>query len=186
MVPNPDRLLKIARIEIPLIGFYDVPDSAPFEPLIKAKGCYFSCYENWMAGESTLLSKDILSCRGSGYWVCGVEFTSKENFAKTLNEREGFKSTDKLMTQWLENQKPYQMEHPYVVIGPLKDQPYDCDKKYRKAHVGYDIRKSVHPAHLVDGVPFSGRDWAWSSDLRGPDFVRRRFPQGSGETVSSE
>ena len=29
------------------------------------------------------------------------------------------------MEQWLDNQKPYRIEHGYVVIGPLRDEQYD-------------------------------------------------------------
>jgi Uncharacterised ArCR, COG2043 len=125
MIPDPTNLLEIAGIETPLIGFYDVPDPKPFEPFAKPKRCFFSCYENWLKGESTCVSKNDSSCRGGGYWVGGVEFTSRDNFAKGLNDREGFKSSSKLMEQWLENQKPYQIENGYVVIGPLRDEQYN-------------------------------------------------------------
>ena len=63
------------------------------------------------------------SCRGGGYWIGGVKFTTRENFAKGLNEREGFKSSNKLMKQWLDNQKPYKIEqrssykiNPYIFL----------------------------------------------------------------------
>ena len=125
MKPDPTNLLEIAGIKTPLIGFYDVPDKKPFEPFAKPKRCMFSCYDNWLKGESLYLSVNDSSCRGGGYWVGGVEFTSRDNFANTLNEREGFKSSPELMKQWLDNQKPYKIEHQYVVIGPLIDTHYD-------------------------------------------------------------
>jgi len=125
MRPDPTNLLEISGIEIPLIGFYDVPDPKPFEPIARPKRCFFSAYENWLKGESICISVNDSSCRGGGYWVGGVEFTTRDNFAKVLTEREGFKSTQKLMEQWLENQKPYRMENGYVVIGPLRDEQYD-------------------------------------------------------------
>jgi len=125
MKPDPTKLLEIAGIETPLIGFYDVSDPKPFEPFAKPKRCYFASYENWLKGESVCISKNESSCRGGGYWVGGVEFTSREDFAMVLNQREGFKSSDELMCQWLENQKPYMIENGYVVIGPLKDDQYE-------------------------------------------------------------
>ncbi len=126
MRPDPTNLLEIAGIKTPLIGFYDVPDPKPFEPFVKPKRCFFSCYENWLRGESVFcISEDDSLCRGGGYWVGGVEFTTRDNFAKSLTEREGFKSSSELMKQWLDNQKPYQIEKGYVVIGPLKDDQYD-------------------------------------------------------------
>lgn len=125
MQPDPTKLLEIAGIKTPLIGFYDVPDPKPFEPFAKPKRCYFSSYENWLKGDSVCISTNESSCRGGGYWVGGVQFTTRENFAKVLNQREGFKSSDELMCQWLENLRPYMIENGYVVIGPLKDDQYE-------------------------------------------------------------
>ena len=125
MKPDPTKLLRIAGIVAPPIGFYDVPDPTPFEPFAKPKRCCFASYENWLQGESVRLSADESSCRGGSYWVGGVAFTTREDFAKTLNQREGFKSSDELMCQWLENRKPYTIENGHVVIGPLKDGQYE-------------------------------------------------------------
>jgi hypothetical protein len=124
MQPDPTNLLQAAGIQNPLIGFYDVPDPKPFEPLARPKRCFFSCYENWLQGESVCTSEGHCSCRGGGYWVGGTEFATREEFARTLNEREGFKASNELMEQWLDNQKPYRIEHGYVVIGPLRDDQY--------------------------------------------------------------
>ena len=125
MLPDPAKLLEIAGIKIPLIGFYDVPDPKPFEPFVKPGRCYFSCYNNWLKGESVCISTTDSVCRGGSYWIGGKEFTTLENFAKELNEREGFKFSDELMYQWFENQAPYIIENGYVVIGPLKDDQYE-------------------------------------------------------------
>ena len=124
MAPNPGELLDIAGITTPLIGFYDVPDLVPFEPFSKPERCFFSCYKDWVQGYSTIVTAGESSCRGGGYWVGGVEFAAREDFAHTLNTREGFKSTDKLMCEWLENLKPYRIENGHVVIGPLKEEQY--------------------------------------------------------------
>ncbi|MCP4609775.1 MAG: DUF169 domain-containing protein [Planctomycetes bacterium] len=136
MNPDPTKLLEIAGIEIPLIGFYDVPDSKPFEPFAKPKRCFFSAYENWLKGESICISKGTTSCQGGGYWIGGImpewavksagpDISPREAFAKGLNQREGFKSSDELMCQWFKNLKPHMIENGYVVIGPLKDEQYD-------------------------------------------------------------
>jgi hypothetical protein len=125
MKPDPTKLLEIACIKTPIIGFYDVSDPKPFRPFAKPKRCYFSSYENWLKGDSVCISTNESSCRGGGYWVGGVEFTTRENFAKVLNQREGFKSSDELMCQWLENLKPYMIENGYVMIGPLKEDQYE-------------------------------------------------------------
>lgn len=136
MNPDPTQLMEIAGIKTPLIGFYDVSDTKAFEPFAIPDRCIFSCYTNWLEGESILLSEGNCTCQGGGYWVGGVmpawvrksvEPDSKplEIFARRLNQREGFKSTDELMYQWLEEQKPYLIENEYVVIGPLKDDQYE-------------------------------------------------------------
>ena len=52
------------------------------------------------------------------------ETPALETFAQRLNNREGFKSSDELMCQWLENTKPYRLKHDHVVIGPLKEDQY--------------------------------------------------------------
>ena len=124
MIPDPSNLLEIAGIKSPLIGFYDVSDPKPFEPFTEPTRCFFSCYEDWLKGKSTCISEDNAKCRGGGYWIGGVEFTSRENFADNLNQKEGFKSSTELMMQWLDNQKPYKIKHQYVVIGPLCDEQY--------------------------------------------------------------
>jgi len=136
MQPNPDNLLQIAGITTPLIGFYDVVDPAPFEPIVKPKRCFFSSYENWLKGESNCISTNNASCQGGGYWVGGVtpawavekagsDYSALETFAKSLNEREGFKSSDELLCQVFEIQKPYLIENGYVVMGPIRNDQYE-------------------------------------------------------------
>ncbi len=125
MKPDPTLLLDIAGINNPPIGFYDVPDPNPFEPFCTPKRCIFACYERWIEGESTVLNEGSCGCRGGAYWIGGVSFATRREFAKGLNEREGFKSTNELMERWLENQEPYRIEHQCVVIGPMRDGQYD-------------------------------------------------------------
>ena len=124
MKSDPTNLLEIAGIKTPLIGFYDVPDPKPFKPFAIPKRCFFSCYKNWLKGESTCITVNDSSCRGGGYWIGGVEFATRDDFAKFLTEREGFKTSHNLMKQWIDNQKPYRIKNGYVVIGPLKDEHY--------------------------------------------------------------
>jgi hypothetical protein len=125
MKPDPTELLEMAGIETPLIGFYDVPDPQPFQPFARPKRCFFSCYENWLRGESICISENDATCRGGGYWVGGVEYTTRDELARRLTERAGLKISPEVMRQWLDNQKPYKIQHKYVVIGPLKDEQYD-------------------------------------------------------------
>ena len=131
MKPDSTKLVEIAGITTPLIGFYDVADPRPYEPFAKPKRCFFSSYENWLRGESICILANESACQGGGYWIGGVmpawavksagtDCTPRETFARSLNRREGFKSDDELMCQWLENQKPYLIENGTIVMGPLK------------------------------------------------------------------
>ena len=62
---------------------------------------------------------------GAGYWLCGVESWPRDAFVDFLVEEEGLKYTPALMNRWLDHHPPYQREHRYVVIGPLKDEQYE-------------------------------------------------------------
>ncbi len=136
MMPDPSKLREIAGLQTPLIGFYDVTDPKPFAPFADPERCIFSCYKNWLKGESIIISEGKCSCQGGGYWIGGVmpgwvlkKTDADEDplrvFAKGLNQREGFKSSDDLMHTWLENLSPYLIENEYVVIGPVKDDQYE-------------------------------------------------------------
>lgn len=135
MIPNPEKLLEIAGIDHPLIGYYDVQDPGPFEPFTEPGRCIFSSYPDWMKGYSIKISKESSICGGGKYWIGGImpewalspasgDRTPIENFGRRLNRREGFKSSDQLMCQWLENLEPYTIKNGYVVIGPVKEKQF--------------------------------------------------------------
>jgi len=154
MQPNPGNLIEMTGIKTPLIGFYDVTDPKPFEPFTKSERCFFSAYEDWEKGDSICISAGQASCQGGGYWVGGVmpawaeklagaDGIPRDSFARSLNQREGFKSSDELMCQWLESQKPYQIKNGYVVIGPLRTDrgtrfrsTSSRDRSHRYCHAG--------------------------------------------------
>ncbi|MCP4607125.1 MAG: DUF169 domain-containing protein [Planctomycetes bacterium] len=128
MQPNTDNLLEIAGITTPLIGYYDTPEATTFEPFAEPQSCIFSCYKNWLNGESICLAEENVSrvdCPGAGYWPCGIESVPREQVAYFLGEIEGIKSSSDLMCQWLDNQPPFRREHKYIVIGPLQEEQYD-------------------------------------------------------------
>jgi hypothetical protein len=124
MAPDPTNLVEIAGITAPLVGFYDVFDPEPFKPFATPQRCIFASYQNWLNGESICLPANGDACRGGGYWIGGTEFTSLEELARALTEREGFKSSTELMEQWLDQQEPYRIERQHVVIGPLRAGQY--------------------------------------------------------------
>jgi len=127
MKTDPSNLLNILEISNPLIGFYDTPKKSLFEPFTAAKQCIFSCYQGWMQGKSTCLSEQdvrVIECPGAGYWNCNVASVPSEHVAHFLAVEEGLKASSDLMCQWLANHPPYEREHAYIVIGPLREE-YD-------------------------------------------------------------
>jgi len=182
MQPDPVNLLKISRITIPLIGFYDVSDPEPFRPFAKTERCFYSGYAHWLKGESICISENEASCQGGGYWVGGVppawvvKFGEPgddvlEKFAKGLNKREGFKSSDELMYRWLKNQKPYKIKNRYVVMGPLKEEQY----KHLKTVTFY-----VNPDQL--SLLLIGAEYNNSSINKSP--VSAPFGSGCGQMAA--
>ena len=124
----PTNLMTIAGIQTPLTGFYDVPDPVPFEPYVSATGpraCVFSFYRQWLKGQMLHITQDSFGCGGGGHWLCGHESRSREEFVKFLADDEGLKASHELMNQWLDYHKPYQQEHPHILIGPLRDVGYE-------------------------------------------------------------
>jgi hypothetical protein len=128
MQPNPRNLLTKIGLEQPLVGFYDAPNPAPFEPLVRpgpGRGaCVFSFFESWLSGETLHITEDNHGCGGAGYWLCGIERRSRERFVSFLVDDEGLKASHDLMNQWLDVRQGYQQENPHLLIGPLKSEQY--------------------------------------------------------------
>jgi hypothetical protein len=128
MQPYPKKLIETAGIEIPLIGFYDAPDPAPFAPVVEPKpgagGCVFAFYKNWLKGETLRVTKDNFGCGGAGRSWCGVEARSREEFIKFLADDEGLKASHDLMSRWIDSATPYRRKHENLLAGPLRDSQY--------------------------------------------------------------
>jgi hypothetical protein len=128
MQPDAIRLLERSRITTPFIGFYDAPDSKPFEPLTVPKPdtqtCTFTFYKQWLKGKTLHLTKDNFGCGGAGRCIFGFETRSRKDFIKFLADDEGLKASHDLMNQWIEFNKPYQPKYPNILIGPLKANQY--------------------------------------------------------------
>jgi hypothetical protein len=123
MQADPSTLLDRLSLQLPLIGFYDAPDPAPFEPIVQpASGaCIFSHYERWLAGEMLQLTQDEFGCRGAGRWLCGSQAFGGDNFIGFLVDTEGLKDSHELMAESVENSHFYHMENPSLFIGPLHE-----------------------------------------------------------------
>jgi hypothetical protein len=128
MQPDATRLLEKAGITTPLIGFYDAPNTKPYQPIIvpqpDTRTCTFVFYKQWLNGKTLHLTKDNFGCGGAGRCIFGVETRSREDFIKFLVDEEGLKSSHELMNQWIGHNKPYQPEYPNIFIGPLKADQY--------------------------------------------------------------
>jgi hypothetical protein len=120
--PDPSNLLKRIGLTIPLIGFYDPPDPAAFEPLVlpSESTCVFAYYKSWLQGETLHITKEHYGCGGAGRWMCGVETRSRKEFISFLVDTEGLKASRELMEMWIDSGKLYKSKYPNTLIGPLK------------------------------------------------------------------
>jgi hypothetical protein len=132
MQPDPQILLDNIGLEFPLIGFYDAPDPAPFEPLVEPepgkRACVFSFFEDWRSDQTLRLTQDNYGCGGAGTWLCGVASRDREDFVRFLVDDEGLKASHALMHQWLDFRHGYRQEHANLCIGPLRESQYVCLK----------------------------------------------------------
>jgi hypothetical protein len=128
MQPDSSRLLERIGVTSPPVGFYDAPELAPFEPVVRVESgdssCLFSFYENWMNGETLLLTRESFGCRGAGSCLFGVATRSPEAMVTFLVDEEGLKSSRDLMHRWIDRRGSYVPEHPNLLIGPLRPDQY--------------------------------------------------------------
>ncbi|MFZ5519069.1 MAG: DUF169 domain-containing protein [Candidatus Zhuqueibacterota bacterium] len=128
MQPDPSNVLKVANITYPLIGCYDAPDTAPFEPLVSPspgkRACTFSFFKSWLNGKTLFITKDNYGCGGAGHWIFDLETRNRPDFIKFLVDEEGLKSSHELMDRWLNVNIPYQAEYGNILIGPLQAEQY--------------------------------------------------------------
>jgi len=128
MQPDPANLLKIIGITTPLIGFYDAPDTSPFEPLVRPKpgkrACVFAFYKQWLKGKTLHITEDNAGCGGACHWLFNQETRSREDFVEFLADEEGLKASHELMNKWLDHSKPYKPDNPNILIGPLNVEQY--------------------------------------------------------------
>ena len=147
MPPYPSKLIETAGIEIPLIGFYDAPDPAPFEPVVEpkpgARACVFAFYKSWLKGETLRVTKDNFGCGGAGRAWCGVEARSREEFIRFLVDEEGLKASHDLMNRWIDSSPPYRQKHENILVGPLRE------STVRASQDGHLLRES-RPARPHD------------------------------------
>jgi len=118
-------LLKLAGIETPLVGLYDAPHTLPFAPLVLARRCIFSSYQNWLKGHCVLVDRDSQGCRGAVYWLCGIEATPRQELVDFFTERKRLKANKEIMKQWMSAHPPHKGQESHLIVGPLRE-GQDC------------------------------------------------------------
>jgi hypothetical protein len=130
--PNPTNLLQRIGITTPLVGFYDAPDTTPFEPLTQPKpgnrACIFSFYRQWLIGKTLHITENNPGCGGGCHWLFNQETRPREEFIRFLADEEGLKASRELMGKWLDHTHPYKPENLNILIGPLKTDQYEYVK----------------------------------------------------------
>ncbi len=128
--PDPDRLKRRLNIKLPLIGFYDAPDPALFEPVVSPAGrdCVYSFFKSWLEGKMLHLTRERYGCGGAGHWMWGIQVRSKKEFFKFLVDEEGLKASRSLMEKWIAARKPYTATYSHIFIGPLKKEAWPYAK----------------------------------------------------------
>lgn len=184
MSTYPTYLLKVAQIDLPLIGFYDAPDPAPFKPVVQPKpgkwACVFMFYKSWLAGKTLQCQRDNYGCGGMGTYLFDTVTRSREEYIRFLREDEGLKATDDLMAEWIDDSTHYQPEHPYLFFGPMKEDQYAYLKSITFLVNPDQLSLLVTGAHYQQGrfdpttilVPFAS-----GCGLLGPFFDDMNKPQ---------
>jgi len=128
MQPDPRTLLEKVGIEAPLVGLYDAPDAAPFEPVVRIGAgegtCIFAFYDHWMKGETLQLTAESYGCQGAGSCLFGIATRSPEAMISFLVDREGLKRSRDTMRQWIERRRLYRPTFGNLFIGPLRPAQY--------------------------------------------------------------
>jgi hypothetical protein len=124
MLSDPNQLLAILNIKTPLIGFYDTPETLPFQPLVAptpgTMTCVFAFYQDWLKGRRLHITRDNFGCFGAGRALCSINSRSREDLVKFLVDAEGLRASHSLMEAWLDHGQTYHQEHPHLLIGPIK------------------------------------------------------------------
>ena len=125
MEPSPSKILDRLAITEPLMGFYDTPDPAPFEPLTVPGGhqCVFASFKQWHEGKTLHLTKEKHGC-GGGH-LFGVETMPRERMVEFLCDEEGLRADHELMNLWLDSAPRYLPVHGHLLFGPLCPDQYE-------------------------------------------------------------
>jgi hypothetical protein len=125
MTPDPSRLLERLGITLPLIGFYDAPDAAGFEPVVTPEPnrhvCVFSFFRDWLEGRTLLITSENFGCGGAGTALFSLQTRTREEYVTFLADTEGLKCSREVMGAWLDARRTYHPENRCILIGPLRE-----------------------------------------------------------------
>jgi len=124
-----ELLVERLAIEEPVLGLYDVPDPAPFAPVVHpgaaGHACVWAFYEQWRRGRTVHLTADRYGCRGLGRALFGLPVDDREAFLSFLADDEGLKASTELMDRWLDAHPPYVPRNANLMLGPLRQEQAD-------------------------------------------------------------
>lgn len=124
MAHDPSMLMERLGITYPLIGFYDAPEAAGFEPVVtpepKRHTCVFAFFRDWCKGRALLITKENFGCGGAGTALCSLETRTREDYITFLADTEGLKANHEIMGRWIDNRRTYHPQHACILIGPLR------------------------------------------------------------------
>jgi len=125
MQPDPSAILRRLSITEPLIGLYDAPDPAPFEPLVTpgSRQCVFASFKAWHQGKTLHLTKERHGCGAS--YLLGTAPGPRKEMVEFLCDEEGLRADHELMNLWLDVARSYRPAHEHLLIGPLCLSQYD-------------------------------------------------------------
>jgi len=125
MLPDPTFLISQISLSTPLVGIYNAPDPAPFEPLVRLperkRACLFEFYNDWIDGKTLVLTKNQYGCGGCGTWWFSKQTRTRQDYLDFLANKEGLKASEELMGTWFDAAERYKPEHEFILVGPLKD-----------------------------------------------------------------
>ena len=124
---QPDYSIIVQRLSIsePLVGFYDAPDAAPFEPLVVpgARQCIYGSLKKWRAGKTLHLTREKHGC--GGVHLFGESSMSRGQLVDFLCDEEGLRANRELMELWLDSVPSYRSKHEHLLFGPLRADQYE-------------------------------------------------------------
>ena len=127
MTPDPEFILNRLGIRLPLTGFYDAPDPAAFQPVVRPNArvrhaCVFMYFKSWKEGATLDLTATRSGCRGCARTFFGQDTRDRQGFLDFLALEEGLKESPELMGRWLDQDRPYHPLHGHLLIGPYREE----------------------------------------------------------------